>query len=125
MKKKIEKLVVVISIIAFAVSGVAQAQTLENPIPIMVPNFSFELDENGVQLTEHAGDITADSLAWNEVLAGTGCLRPFISTGDTSPYVPNGSSYLMLKDDDSDGETYFSLVWQIAYAYVGWRFKVI
>ena len=43
MEKKIGKLVVAISIIAFVVSGAAQAQLG----PIAVPNYSFELDQDG------------------------------------------------------------------------------
>ena len=106
MKKKIGKLMVAISIIAFAVSGASQAD------PITVPNFSFELDENGIHIIGFVGDITADSLAWNEVIPGSAYMRPFIRC-EAAPYVPDGDSYLMMKDDDRDGENYLSLTWQI------------
>ena len=70
MEKKIGKLVVAISIIAFAVSGVAQAQLG----PITVPNFSFELDQDGNPRPWGEGDpgwagtpdVTPDLLGWND-----------------------------------------------------------
>ena len=66
MKRKIGKLMVVISIIALAVSGVSQAQLG----PVTVPNYSFELDAAGTPRnpdgSDGTNDVTTDLLAWND-----------------------------------------------------------
>ena len=119
MKKKIGKLVVAISIIALAVSGVSQADLG----PITVPNFSFELAPDGSEITESVRNITPDSLGWNELntydpLTGAKTeVRPYIQNGGNQLYVPDGVSFLMLKREYGTDPLYdynaLSITWQI------------
>ena len=107
MEKKIGKLVVVISIIALAVSGVSQAQLG----PITVPNFSFELDESGEQIPvfDNTYDIN-DSLGWNRFVQTTKN-RPLLrrEAAPVSPYIPDGEAYLLMKQESYNA---LSIVWQ-------------
>ncbi len=112
MEKKIGKLVVVISIIALAVSGVAQAQLG----PITVPNFSFELDENGDQLVPAdpyvpIADITGDVLAWSE-MPGADPLnpRPHVRINASAVDYPDGTCALAMKLEPYNDN---SIVWQM------------
>jgi PEP-CTERM motif-containing protein len=101
MENKIGKMVVAISIIALAVSGAAQAELG----PIAVPNFSFELDQNGVQVTPGMDiklkDITGLSLAWNEIIQDPEDAYPLIKEPGVGTIVcPDGDFCLLLKSRD-------------------------
>ena len=117
MEKKIGKMILAISIIAFAVTGVAQAQTPENPIPITVPNFSFELDENGDPLVEYTPDITNDVLAWNEAPdASPDGPSPHVRINETAYNYPDGTFALAVKLETGLSTRPFndnSRVWQM------------
>ena len=112
MEKKIGKMVVAISIIALVVSGAAQAELG----PITVPNFSFELDENGDQLVMGdpyvpVTDVTGDVLAWSEMPgADPGNARPHVRINESAVDYPDGICALAIKLETYNDN---SITWQM------------
>ncbi len=105
--KKLMVLALVLSLV-----GLASATS------ITVVNSSFELDSSGNQITGGVGDITTDSLGWNEIRTGVIDWYPHVSCDDgTTPYMPDGVGFLMLKAQGFQSPTVpdnqNSLVWQV------------
>ena len=113
MEKKIGKLIVAISIIALAVSGVAQAELG----PITVPNFSFELDVNGDPLVGYTPDVTGGVLAWNETPgADPEGPSPHVRINETAYNYPDGTFALAVKLETGLSTRPYndnSIVWQM------------